>query len=317
MPLVDTIETFQMTNVGTHIDGTDVYQSNRNLLDNAYFVGGGSQLGDGVFPINQRGSTFYASQSTGIDRWKSDSPWGAIANVALQTEGLVIAGNTEPSYPTSFVRLSQVLATPPVGKTVTLSILTDIVSPDSEGNYPHIWCGGSVAQAVTSPGLTSVTFTWPSTENSVCIVVDNGATSAASLRIQAIKLEEGSVSTIQNDAPPDFGEELRKCKRYLRRIKAETAYGLFGVGAVNSATIAYIDIPIDMRTTPTGGSVSGAFRLVGSSFWPNVVVAYDQSVSNTHDARFNITGSGLTAGQAVILTAYNDAAAYIELTCEL
>ena len=40
MPLIDMSETYQMTNVGDHIDGTDVYQSNRNLLDNAYFVGG-------------------------------------------------------------------------------------------------------------------------------------------------------------------------------------------------------------------------------------------------------------------------------------
>ena len=39
----------------TNIDaGKNGAWSNRNLLDNAYFVGGGSQLGDGVFPINQR-----------------------------------------------------------------------------------------------------------------------------------------------------------------------------------------------------------------------------------------------------------------------
>ena len=44
--------------------------SNRNLLDNAYFVGGGSQLGDGVFPINQRGTTFYSLPYGNIfDRW--------------------------------------------------------------------------------------------------------------------------------------------------------------------------------------------------------------------------------------------------------
>ena len=59
MPLVDTIETFQMTNVGTHIDGTDVYQSNRNLLDNWYFVGGGSQLGDGIFHQPKRADELF------------------------------------------------------------------------------------------------------------------------------------------------------------------------------------------------------------------------------------------------------------------
>lgn len=34
---------------------------NRNLLDNWYFVGGGSQQGGGQFPINQRGETSYST----------------------------------------------------------------------------------------------------------------------------------------------------------------------------------------------------------------------------------------------------------------
>ena len=43
----------------------------RNLLDNWYFAGGGSQQGDGQFPINQRGQTSYtASNANCIDRWK-------------------------------------------------------------------------------------------------------------------------------------------------------------------------------------------------------------------------------------------------------
>ena len=33
MPLIDMSETFQMTNPGAHIDATDVYNSNENLLD--------------------------------------------------------------------------------------------------------------------------------------------------------------------------------------------------------------------------------------------------------------------------------------------
>ena len=45
---------------------------NRNLLDNWYFVGGGSQLGDGVFPINQRGQTTFNGNWYGIDRWKAN-----------------------------------------------------------------------------------------------------------------------------------------------------------------------------------------------------------------------------------------------------
>ena len=42
----------------------------RNLLDNWYFVGGGSQQGGGQFPINQRGETSRSGSGGFIDRWK-------------------------------------------------------------------------------------------------------------------------------------------------------------------------------------------------------------------------------------------------------
>src|SRR5699024_7637111 len=48
--------------------------SNPNLLDNWYFIGGGSQQGGGQFPINQRGQTSYSNSGDSIimsvDRWK-------------------------------------------------------------------------------------------------------------------------------------------------------------------------------------------------------------------------------------------------------
>lgn len=44
-------------------------KSNPNLLDNAYFIGGGSQQGGGQFPINQRGLTEYTGAGYTIDRW--------------------------------------------------------------------------------------------------------------------------------------------------------------------------------------------------------------------------------------------------------
>lgn len=49
------------------------WPSNPNLLDNWYFVGGGSQQGGGQFPINQKGKTEYAGGARGLDRWVCDS----------------------------------------------------------------------------------------------------------------------------------------------------------------------------------------------------------------------------------------------------
>ena len=54
---------------------TPVYGKGINMLDNWYFVGGGSQQGGHQLPINQRGQTTYTGSSTfwSIDRWKSRS----------------------------------------------------------------------------------------------------------------------------------------------------------------------------------------------------------------------------------------------------
>ena len=38
------------------------------------------------------------------------------------------------------------------------------------------------------------------------------------VKIAAAKLEKGTVSTLANDAPPDFGEELQKCQHYLYAV---------------------------------------------------------------------------------------------------
>lgn len=299
MPYINVNDAYILDNNGKQVDDAVDYalaNSNRNLLDNAYFVGGGSQLGDGVFPINQRGQTSYQSQGTTIDRWKSNSPWGSIANVTLEEGGLVIAGRIEPSYPDSHVQLSQVIKTPPVGKTVTLSVLCDNVSPDSEGNYPQILCGSSVNKRITAAGLTSLTFVWPSAENSIGIVLDNGATQAASIRLQAAKLEIGSVSTLANDAPPDFGEELAKCQRYLY-IPTFPLYAWTGTLAMATSATAFnwvINTPVPMRqgVIPTIG--------ITASVYINGTAASNLSIVNApvgNLVQISGTSAGMTNGQ--------------------
>ena len=75
------------------------------------------------------------------------------------------------------------------------------------------------------------------------------------------KLELGSVSTLANDPPADFGEELRKCQRYVKRFNnvvfGTGTYGVIGTGNALSSSNIYINIPIpqDMYES-TGGSIS-------------------------------------------------------------
>ena len=70
--------------VKTALDGkVPVYGLGKNLLDNSYFVGGGSQQGGNQFPINSRGNASYSGVSSAysIDRWAFTygTPGGSIA----------------------------------------------------------------------------------------------------------------------------------------------------------------------------------------------------------------------------------------------
>lgn len=107
-------------------DSTDIYAnkvlsmnlSNKNLLDNWYFVGGGSQLGDGVFPINQRRQTQYSGSGKHIDRWGYGATGGALELLASGIKITVTSGSQS---------FSQSLSMPVAslyGRVVTVSALT-------------------------------------------------------------------------------------------------------------------------------------------------------------------------------------------------
>lgn len=49
-----------------------IYGMGKNLLRNWYFVGGGSQQGAGIFPINSRGNTTYTGSTSTIDGWHTN-----------------------------------------------------------------------------------------------------------------------------------------------------------------------------------------------------------------------------------------------------
>lgn len=237
MSLIDMSEIFQMTNVGDHIDGTDVYQSNDNLLDNWYFVGGGSQLGDGVFPINQRGLLNYGAGYT-IDRWK------------LSSGGTLVFTNDGISIDGLFFQKKVIDFT--VGETYTLSRQTtdgNVVSvtgvvPSTEG-----WMIGDQTFGV---------YFRPSTK--VCDIQIWGT-----YLLKAVKLEKGTVSTLANDAPPDFGAELRKCQRYLFVLDIPAYLRLSSVAIASDTTNGAFSVvtPVNMAKSAIAASISGSLTIGG------------------------------------------------------
>lgn len=237
-------ETYQMTNVGDHIDGTDVYQSNRNLLDNAYFVGGGSQLGDGVFPINQRGQTSYTGGRS-IDRWRC---W-QMSTVTLTAAGLIFA--TGANADGLFQYFTKGKFESLYGETVTASLLL------TDGTL-YTATGTASADCWIAKSFSGGFFGYICNGTEANFRINLDANQSKS--IKACKLEKGTVSTLPNDAPPNYWTELQKCKARLRFVPLTRCPIVFAAGN------AYLDLNgCEMEGAPIAALYSNQGAVVGSS----------------------------------------------------
>lgn len=91
------------------VQSNGVYEStkwhtNPNLLDNWYFAGGGSQLGGGQFPINQRGQTEYIGAGYAIDRFRLIDP---NSKLAIQDDKITLSVPDDNEY--GITILSQII----------------------------------------------------------------------------------------------------------------------------------------------------------------------------------------------------------------
>lgn len=216
--------------------------SNRNLLDNGWFT------------VNQRQITTPSSPISGYpaDRW-----YGTYS--AVTSDGVTLPAQNAVDL---YQKLEPDLCAALVGKTVTVSTLEQdgtistytLVFPaygSGEGGNYNMGNGiGCFVQNIS--GYQRVRFR----------ISDQRTTPFA---LRAAKLELGSVSTLANDAPPDYGTELAKCQRYFLRIYGDP----IGTGYISSGLgTAFILIPtgVTMRAKPTV-SYSGAFsvRVQGST----------------------------------------------------
>lgn len=198
--------------------------SNRNLLDNWYFVGGGSQLGNGVFPINQKGQTSYTGTvASSIDRWKLSN---GNTSISLSASGMTIYTNGS-GYGYGGQELETEYA---LDGTYTFSVLlADGTLYSTPTNQNLELPSGLLFYFASNKSVN-----WRNPANTTCET------------IAAVKLEKGTVSTLANDPPPDFAEEFEKCRYYLRYIPL-TRYAI----AIDGANAYMTMIGMPMRGVPT------------------------------------------------------------------
>ena len=213
---------------------------NRNLADNCYFAGGGSQKGYGVFPINQRGKTSYFElQQTMFDRWWHTNDPGTFE---LTDEGLKITAEA--------------------GTNACMAQFFDvIVSEDTEVTLSALYRGQIILDYygythTPSPvvndgwGMHAYTYTIPAGTNLAdkiyCPTVK--AVAGTTAYILAVKFENGDKQTIAyKDSNgiwrlferQDYQKTLIKCLSRMVQLKPNA-----GVGIVQDATTAYVVYPL-------------------------------------------------------------------------
>lgn len=292
MAVVDISNTFQMSNIGEHIDNTDVYNSNRNLLDNPFFT------------VNQREYTSnnLLQLQYWADRWLRNTSTSGQGSLSL-SNGIVTL--TAPSGSGGFGNILQRMADPSIisGKVVTLSLLK------SDGTI----IGGSFTRVA---GTSQFAYNqnniklYIAPSNAIVVQVENGA----SISFKAVKLELGSYSTLVNDVPPDYGEELRKCQRYFVRL-VQAAPTILGSGFCTSGGggfVALIHTPVPMRAV-TEVVVQGQFSLAHGSTRTNFTTV---SVSHTQQNGVVVSGSGSVTANAPC-TLFCNNTGYVDIKADL
>ena len=264
--------------------------SNNNLLDNWYFVGGGSQLGGGVFPINQRGQTSYSNgTNTTIDRWKTEA-----SSISVDADGLTWTATGDNNQFEQIIENYKLIE----GETYTATIDCDISAGSARlfvGGVSSPWPTVAGSAVNVSSGITSVTFTFAresgyTGQYKLALASVGGCTA----KLRKFKLEKGTVSTLANDAPPNFGEELAKCQRYLwfKTFSGNTPIGS-GVALTADQAIVSVVTPASMRPAQNI-TLTANVLLVGNG---QVATASAVTGINQYDniARLTLSSSGLTA----------------------
>ena len=235
--------------------------SRPNLLDNWYFVGGGSQQGNGVFPINQKGQTTYTASGITIDRWKS----GEKVNVSTSYTEFV---NTSTSARAFYSQKLTTAAATIASQKCTISILT------SDGSlYSATGTVGAAGSGTRGPNVdfngNSFFLTQDGSGAAVTLAVTTG-----SVKLRAVKFEIGDYQTLAHkegstwvlNGIPDYKNELEKCQRYLRIANWNSAHYLCGLGWVSNTTTINAFFPFaNMAKSPTITPTTGnLWRVIGT-----------------------------------------------------
>ena len=285
--------------ISEYIDGA----VNPNLIDNWYFIGGGSQQNGGQFHINQRGQTVYNGDSYTIDRWRVDS------GITVNVNPFYVRFTNTKNDSNNYIRYRTLLTdNPPFYRTVTGTILYADGTMDSGSIYVDIteqtdnwqpirfferdW--GFFIYELPPTGYNY--YEWHIT-----------LYPSSHVDIAAIKVEYGTASTLcyydYSDGlykvreVPNYQTALLRCKRYYQHFNTYISSGYLTSSNTQYIMPINLDAPIHPNATVTAGTwtgrkASGGYSAVGTS---SGVAFQSLSVARQSDAHYRITDTRSSA----------------------
>ena len=179
--------------------------SNTNLIDNPFFT------------VNSRGLTVYSGNKYNVDRWKCGS---VNSNVTINSDNSLTLGKLSTGSCLLMQYIDDNVTEKLVGKTITISInVKNIVgslirfrlrySSDSSETYLD-----QLVSDYLTVGTTSLTGIVPSGTKKMRLEIYDSTTtdSSASITVESVKLELGTLSTLHLDTIPNYSLELAKSK---------------------------------------------------------------------------------------------------------
>lgn len=286
-----------MTNVGAHIDATDVYNTNPNLLDNPFWT------------VNQRSAVSITGSSSGtpsVDRWLLFGS-GTTTDLTVTANGVSVHSATNGFAQRMPSDLGDFLD----GKTVTLSVM-DTSGEVASGSLVYDKTTLKNTGSLTIGSYTCTIYAGKS-GNFQLVSITTGANT---IPLRAVKLELGSVSTLANDTPPNYADELSKCQYYFERISAGTANLTIGTG-IGTGTYFYTPIKLHPKRTAPTVTYSGSVGIGRSAYETDITAIYTNGSSSdpntgNYTLAVTVTNTTQTAYRLIIKTG-----GYIDFSADL
>ena len=330
MPYINVDEAYILDNTGLQVDQvadipytdaalTDTQKAqarkniaaggtNPNLLDNPFWT------------VNQRNTSAVTTDGTYCaDRWFLYS--NAVSSSVTQgASGLQFTSTNGNS---GYVRIRQKLADDIfrrlLGASLTLSIMLDGEVYSVTGSIPSTVPTAQTSiipdtTVTTNNGIVLLGLIWQPTISQGSAIIRVYNTQLAN----SVKLELGTVSTLANDTPTNYAEELDRCQYYFERIAPDSSNLGIGVGIGNGSSL-YVPIRIHPKAKFPTLTYSGGIG-IGQSAYATDITSFSISASSMgaciKSGNFQLSaGVSHTAGEAYRLILKTGS--YIDFSADL